>query len=172
MSEEQEYWDDSKDDLVSKTRRKKEMLALQELGEKLTEAAPSLLEKCQLPDELLHAINEYKRIPKRRGARKRQLQYIGRVMRDVDVTKIRLVLDEDGQQALKENMRFQRLEKIRERLLEGDQLMLDELIGKIPDLDIQYIRQLVRQAARESSNSKPPASSRKLFSYLKELANI
>jgi ribosome-associated protein len=93
-------------------------------------------------------------------------------MRDVDVTKIRLVLDEDGQQALKENMRFQRLEKIRERLLEGDQLMLDELIGKIPDLDIQYIRQLVRQAARESSNSKPPASSRKLFSYLKELANI
>ena len=164
--------DSDQEDTISKTQRKKDMLALQNLGEKLTVAPRTLLEKCRLPEELLHAINEYKRIPKRRGARKRQLQFIGKVMREVDVQQIRSILDEDGQQSEKEKSRFQRLEKIRERLVSGDIDMLNKLISQNSGLDIQYIRQLIRQATKETQEGKPTVASRKLFSYLKELPDL
>ncbi|MDA9909327.1 DUF615 domain-containing protein [Gammaproteobacteria bacterium] len=157
---------------ISKTRRKKEMLALQDLGKKLTQIPNNLLEKCKLTETLLQAINEYKRLPNKHGARKRQLQFIGKVMRNVDVQWIKSVLDEDGQQAMMEKSRFQRLEKIREQLLSDDQSALDELIKQCPELDIQHIRQLIRQASKEIQENKPPAASRKLFAYLRELPNL
>ena len=157
---------------ISKTRRKKEMLALQDLGKKLTQIPNNLLEKCKLTETLLQAIKEYKRLPNKHGARKRQLQFNGKVMRNVDVQWIKSVLDEDGQQAMMEKSRFQRLEKIREQLLTDDQSTLDELIKQCPDLDIQHIRQLIRQASKEIQENKPPAASRKLFAYLRELPNL
>ena len=154
---------------VSKTQRKKEMLALQELGEKLTTLPANLLAKCQLPAELEQAIEEYKRIPEKRGARKRQLQYIGRVMRDIDPTPIQQVLDEQGQQAELAKRHFHRLETIRDQLIAGDQATLDEMIREYPDLEIQHLRQLIRQAGKEAANNKPPTAARKLFAYLREL---
>lgn len=173
MNEEKENsLDPSLDEEISKTQRKKEMLALQDLGKKLTKVPNSLLDKCKLPESLLHAINEFKRLPNKHGAKKRQLQFIGKVMRNVDVEWIKSVLDEDGQQALIEKSRFQRLEKIREQLLSGDQSMLDELIKQCPDLDIQHIRQLIRQVDKEAQGNKPPAASRKLFTYLRGLPNL
>ena len=153
----------------SKTRRKKDMHALQDLGEKLTTLPPSLLEKCNLPPELQHAISEYKRIPGKRGAKKRQLQFIGKVMRDIDAEPILQVLDEQSQQAELDKRRFHRLEEMRDKLLAGDQTMLDELIRENPGMEIQYVRQLIRQAQKEASDSKPPAAARKLFVYLREL---
>jgi ribosome-associated protein len=164
--------DPSLEEEVSKTRRKKEMLALQDLGKKLTQAPNNLLDKCKLPETLLHAINEYKRLPNKHGARKRQLQFIGKVMRNVDVEWIKSVMDEDGQQALMEKSRFQRLEKIREQLLSDDQSALNELIKQCPDLDIQHIRQLIRLAGKEAQENKPPVAYRKLFAYLRELPNL
>jgi len=160
------------DELKSKTRVKKEMLALQDLGEKLTTLPASLLDKCQLSEELLRAINEYKRIPDKRGARKRQLQFIGRLMRDVDPGPIQQVLDEEGRQVEQEKRRFHRLEEIREQLLEGDLDVLDTLIRGNPGMDIQHVRQLIRQAGKETVENKPPAASRKLFAYLRELENV
>lgn len=156
----------------SKTQVKKEMLALQELGERLTTLPASLLAKCMLPDALLHAINEFKRIPERRGARKRQLQFIGKLMRDIDPEPILQVLDEQGQQAELAKRRFHRLEDVRDGLIDGDQSLLEELISKNPDLDIQYMRQLIRQAAKEKATGKTPTSARKLFACLKELPDL
>ena len=157
------------DEAASKTQRKKEMLALQVLGEHLANLHVNQLEKCQLPSVLEHAIDEYKRIPNRRGAKKRQLQFIGKLMRDIDVEPIQRVLDEEGQQVVLDKRRFQRLETLRDQLLTGDQKCLNELINTCPDLDIQYLRQLIRQSAKETHEGKPPMASRKLFTFLKEL---
>lgn len=164
-----EFNDNLPEEPLSKTRRKKDMHALQDLGETLTTLPPALLDKCNLPAELLQAIAEYKRIPDRRGAKKRQLQFIGRVMRDIDAEPILQVLDEQGQQAELAKRRFQRLEEVREQLLAGDQGTLDELIRDYAGLDIQYARALIRQAQREQAENKPPAASRKLFAYLREI---
>ncbi len=68
----------------SKSQRKRDMSALQDLGAKLTQLTPAMLKKCALPDEVLAAIHEYQRLPNKHGARRRQLQFIGRVMRDLD----------------------------------------------------------------------------------------
>ncbi len=164
-----EFNDNLPEEPLSKTRRKKDMHALQDLGETLTTLPPALLDKCNLPAELLQAIAEYKRIPDRRGAKKRQLQFIGRVMRDIDAEPILQVLDEQGQQAELAKRRFQRLEEVREQLLAGDQGTLDELIRDYAGLDIQYARALIRQAQKELAEKKPPAASRKLFAYLREI---
>ena len=164
-----EFNDNLPEEPLSKTRRKKDMHALQDLGETLTTLPPALLDKCNLPAELLQAIAEYKRIPDRRGAKKRQLQFIGRVMRDIDAEPILQVLDEQGQQAELAKRRFQRLEEVREQLLAGDQGTLDELIRDYAGLDIQYARALIRQAQKEQAENKHPAASRKLFAYLREI---
>ena len=160
------------DEGPSKTRRKKDMHALQELGEKLTTLPQALLDKCNLPPELLAALDELKRIPERRGARKRHMQFIGKVMRDVDVEPILKVLDEEGQQAELDKRRFRRLEAIREQLLAGDTATLDALITANPGMDIQYVRQLIRQAGKEAAENKPPAASRKLFACLRNLDSV
>ena len=159
-------------EIKSKTQLKQEMLARQELGEKLTQLPQSILDKCHLPAELQHALDEYKRIPNKRGARKRQLQFIGKIMRDVDIGPIQQVLIEQGQRAELEKRRFHRLEKLRDELLTGDQAVMNEMIAKCEDLDIQYLRQLIRQADKESKQKKPAAAARKLFSYLKELPGL
>ncbi len=164
-----EFSDNLPEEQLSKTRRKKNMHALQELGETLTTLPPALLAKCNLPAELLQAITEYKRIPDKRGAKKRQMQFIGRVMRDVDAEPILQVLKEQGQQAELEKRRFHHLDEVREQLLAGDQAMLDELIRDFDDFDIQYARALIRQAQKEQVDNKAHAASRKLFAYLKEL---
>jgi ribosome-associated protein len=168
MTDQNDYPEDD-GEYLSKTRRKKDMHALQELGEKLTTLPPSLLAKCNLPPELQNAIDEYKRIPPRRGARKRQLQFIGRVMRDVDPEPIQQVLDEQGQQSELAKRHFHHLEILREQLLDGDQATLDALIRDYSDTDIQYMRALIRQAQKEKADNKAPSASRKLFAYLREL---
>lgn len=154
----------------SKTQLKKEMLERQDLGETLTQLPQQLLDKCNLPEGLLNAIAEYKRIPNRRGARKRQLQFIGKLMRKVDVEPIKKVLDEQEYSAELDKRRFHSLENIRDSLIQGDQDVLNELISKHPGIDIQHLRQLIRQATKEAAQAKPPAASRKIFTFLRELA--
>ncbi len=84
---------------VSKSQRKREMLALQDLGKKLTEINAALLTKCQLPAELHKAIEEFKRLPNKHEARRRQLQFIGKLMRNTDTTLIEQVLNQDQHNA-------------------------------------------------------------------------
>lgn len=159
--------DDS--ETVSKSQRKREMLALQDLGKALTEISPSLLEKCQLPGDLSAAIAEYKRLPNSHGAIRRQLQYIGRLMRDIDTTRIEEVLQQDQQQANLEKRRFHELEELSEKLLAGSEQTLQSLIADHPDLDIQHLRQLIRQAQKDAETGKTSGAGRKLFQYLREL---
>ncbi len=157
------------EEIISKSQRKREMLALQELGKKLTEIDLHLLKKCQLPANLQSAIDEFKRLPNKNEARRRQLQFIGKIMRGIDTTEIEKVLIQDQQKANLEKRFFHQLEDLREQLVLGSEDALQGLILEHPELDIQYLRQLIRQIQKEKTQNKPPAASKKLFQYLREL---
>lgn len=163
--------DSEYDDLPpSKSQRKRDMHALQDLGRQLLEANARTLEECQLPEQLLDALAEYHQLPNAHGARKRQLQFIGRLMRDIDVAHIRDVLDRTGQHAAHEQRRFHDLERKRDALVAGDDQVMEQIIAETPEIDIQHFRQLVRQSRKEQAAGKPPATARKLFRYLRELS--
>lgn len=162
-------YEDDDQERPSKTRRKKDMHALQDLGRRLAEADPGVLEKLTLPETLRAAIEEYRRLPNAREARRRQMQFIGRLMRDVDGTQIQEVLDRMQQNSEADRRRLHQLEEWREQLIEGGDAVLQALVNEHPTIEVQTLRQLIRQARRERDDGRPPAASRKLFRYLREL---
>ncbi len=153
------------DDFVSKTRRKKEMHALQELGERLVSLSRDRLESLHLPERLQDAVLEARRITSH-GARKRQMQYIGKLMRDVDPAPIQARFDAWDGKSHAEAARFHALERWRERLLK-DEKALQEFAGEFPHADLQVIRTLIRNARKEQAENKPPRNFRALFRELR-----
>lgn len=161
--------ENERDQYLSKSQRKREVTALGELGKQLTKISDSLLAKLTLPDNLLEGIELYKRLPNKHGAKRRQLQFIAKLMRDIDATEIQSVLAQSKQKVELEKRKFQQLENIREELIDGNKATFDTLISQHPDIDIQHIRQLIRQSRKEQLQQKPPVTSRKLFKYLREV---
>ena len=160
---------DQDDGLVSKTELKRQMIALQELGLRLTKLNKDQLEKMKLDDRLHGAIEEFHRI-KSNGAQKRHLQYLGKIIRTEEREKIEhdLGLYEAGQQA--HTQTFHKLENWRDRLINEGNSALQAYVAEHPNADVQHLRQLVRNAQKELKLEKPPASARKLFKYLREIA--
>ncbi|GGO82837.1 UPF0307 protein [Marinobacterium nitratireducens] len=169
MTDEFDDIDQPEEEWVSKTRRKQEMHALQALGKKLVGLNNEQLDKVPLEPELLAAVKECQRLRKGEAIR-RQLQYIGRLMRLADADAIEEAMDrfEAGKQA--HDAHFHKLERWRDRLVNGDGSDLTAYIEEYPHADVQHLRQLVRNAQKEAQQQKPPASARKLFKYLRELA--
>ena len=151
----------------SKTRRKREMLALQDMGEELVALSAGKLEELDLPELLRDAVLEARRIT-RFGALRRQMQYIGKLMRDVDPAPIQARLDAWNGVSDQETARLHRIERWRTRLLEDDQA-LSELLGAHPQADAQRLRTLIRNVKREAEASKPPKSFRELFQELRDI---
>ncbi|MFO7594407.1 MAG: ribosome biogenesis factor YjgA [Pseudomonadota bacterium] len=169
MSSEFEHDKDDEEIIyVSKSQLKRESHALQELGEELVELPSAKLEKIPLPEELAEAVALARRI-KARGGRKRQLQYIGKLMRKVDEEPIRQAMDLIKGESTRETARLHKLEQWRDRLLEEGDNALTELLGEYPAADRQHLRQLMRNAQQEKKQNKPPKSARELFRYLREL---
>ena len=159
--------DDATDE-KSKTQLKREMTALQDLGEDLVNLSAHELERIPLPEKLQDAVMAARSITQR-GARKRQLQYIGRIMRDVDAEPIRERLAELQSRSRQSASRLHHLERLRDRLLAvGDEAM-DEVLQVFPDAERTHLRQLVREAHKEMQNNKPPHAARTLFRYLRDL---
>ncbi|HEB93811.1 MAG TPA: DUF615 domain-containing protein [Gammaproteobacteria bacterium] len=152
----------------SKSQLKRDMHALQELGEELVNLSPEQFKKFELPEALHDAVVEARRIHSR-GALKRQLQYVGRMMRNVDPAPIREKLDALRGQSRQAAAQLHRIERWRDRLLEEGDHILEELVTRYPDVDRQYLRQLVRNASKEKLANKAPRSARLLFRYLREL---
>ncbi len=159
MQEEQEEW-------VSKTRKKKQMNELQDLGMELTRLSAESLKKIGLPDDLYEAVREYKKITSN-GALKRQSQYIGRLMRDIDPEPIRAFLDRLKGDNQAHNAFLQRVEQERSRLLESDEA-LTRFMEHYPHADSGSLRTLIRNARKEAEQSKPPKFFRQLYQVLKE----
>ena len=156
----------SEEELVSKTQIKNEMSDRQALGMQLTKLAPDTLKKIGLSEELLEAVLIYKKITAN-GALKRQAQFIGRLMRDTDPEPIQAYLNKLKGDNAEHNAAMQRLELLRERLVESDDA-LTELISNKPELPISELRTLIRNARREKEQNKPPKAYRELFQLLKQ----
>ena len=156
----------SEEELVSKTQIKNEMSDRQALGMQLTKLAPDTLKKIGLSEELLEAVLFYKKITAN-GPLKRQAQFIGRLMRDTDPEPIQAYLNKLKGDNAEYNAAMQRLELLRERLVESDDA-LTELISNKPELPISELRTLIRNARREKEQNKPPKAYRELFQLLKQ----
>ena len=155
-------------EIVSKTRKKREMHELQALGAALAQLPDSQLKKMRLGERLLQAILEAKAI-KSHEAKRRQMQYIGRLMREVDAAPIRAQLAEVEGHSAQANARHRRLEAWRERLV-GDDEALTAFAAEHPGADLQLLRTLIRNTRKESGEGKPPRAYRELFRVLKEIA--
>jgi len=154
----------------SKSQLKRDMHALQNIGEQLIQLNDTHLKKLALPENLLEALITAKNI-KKHGALKRQIQYIGRLMRSIDVQPIidYLALRQSKKQG--QNDEFKLIEAWRDRLLSHEQHVLDELFSQYPNLDKQHIRTLIRNALTQSKQGKTPKAARALFKYLRTEIN-
>jgi ribosome-associated protein len=164
-SNDAEEWEFEK----SKTQVKRELDALKELGKQLVELPKRDLDKVSLPEALMDAVVSAQAMKK--GALKRQLGYIGGLMTEVDADAIAQQLAQIKLPHQGDVKAFHQLEAWRDGLIAQDKAVLNELIAEFDELDIQHVRQLVRNAINEAKQSKPPKSSRLLFRYLQELQN-
>jgi ribosome-associated protein len=150
------------DEKPSKTKRKQAMHALQDLGEALVALSTERIAKVPLSDELLEAVLAAKRITAREG-RRRQIQYVGRLMRNVDPAPIRAKLDSWRGVSRDAAMIHHASERWRERLLEEERA-LTEFADRYPGHDLQPLRAVLREAVRErEAGVQPPRHYRELF---------
>lgn len=151
----------------SKTKIKKQMLELQNLGEQLAALNKDQLKELELPENLRDAINEVKRMTKF-GAISRQMQYIGRLMRDVDAAPIIAKLEVWNGTSRQHIAWLHQVENWRDRLL-AEPDALTELLAAYPQSDAQRLRALIRNALKEKELQKPPKSFREIFQVLREI---
>lgn len=142
------------------------MLELQALGAALVDLPESRLSQMQLASELFEAVLEAKRITSHE-AKRRQLQYIGRLMREVDPEPIRAQLAAIDGGSAQAAAAHRRLEAWRERLL-GDDEALTSFAAQYPAADLQKMRGLIRNSRKEQKEGKPPRAYRELFRFIKE----
>jgi len=154
--------------MVSKTRKKREMHELQALGTELLRLSDSQLEAIEIPEKLREALLEAKRI-RSHEAKRRQVQYIGRLMRTIDPAPIRSRLAELEGNSAQAAARHRRLEAWRGRLI-GDDAALTAFAAEHPGADLQALRALIRNARKEAAGGKPPRAARELFRVLKSIA--
>ncbi len=154
----------------SKSARKRQMTALQELGESLAQLPAAELARIPIDDGRLRLAIEEVRGMHSRSARRRHLQYIGKLMREIDPEPMARALAELHRQSAHQAEAFHRLEALRDAVLESAEEGVEQVVREWPGADRQHLRALARQHQREVSRGKAPAASRKLFRYLRELA--
>ena len=156
-------------EFVSRTKKKQQVEELQKLGAQLVALAPAQLVALALPGELLAAVLEAQRIGSHE-ARRRQLQYIGKIMRRVDAEPLRAALAAMAGQSAAARARQKRLEIWRDRLI-GDDGALTEFMHAYasahPGFDLRALRALIRGARKEIAQAKPPRAQRELFRFLR-----
>ena len=143
----------------SKTELKRESTELQKLGEALLTLRADLMEGLKLPDKLLDALDEVRRITNFEG-RRRQMQFIGKLMRGLDeetLAATREALDTQRQGSAKESMALHEAETWRDQLIEDDQA-LQRWLDAHPDTDSQQLRALIRQARKDRQPSADEVS--------------
>lgn len=152
---------------ISKTQLKAEADQQQALGVRLTELPKDKLLKLDLPDEVVTAVLDSKKITAN-GATRRHKQYLGRLMREIDNAPILEQLARWDGKHTAENAYFHGLERWRDRMIENVDV-LAEFIALYPQTDIQQLRTLIRNAQKELAAGKPPKSSREIFRILREI---
>ena len=152
----------------SKSQRKRDMLALQKLGETLVNLSNAELAKIPLDSTLADAIAEARKITSHEG-RRRQLQFIGKVMRHIDLTETQAALDKLLFKDQQSKVLFHQIERWRDRLIAEEDTTLHAFLEKFPNSDRQQLRQLVRKAKDEHKAEKNLGGEAKLFRFLREI---
>jgi ribosome-associated protein len=150
---------------ISKTKLKAEADAAQSIGKSLVDLPKDKLIKLALPETLFDAVIEAKRLTAN-GAIRRQMQYLGRLMRDIDSAPIVEQLQAWEGKNTQENARFHSMERWRDRMIENAEAV-SEFLVTYPHTDSQQLRTLIRNAQKEAATNKPPKSSRELFKLIR-----
>lgn len=161
---------EQKYDRPSKSQLKREMTALQELGEELVSQPKDRVMRVPMPDDVREVILECQKIRDHEG-RRRQMQFVGKKMRTLEedeVAAIRKMLDSWKGASKSETAAMHALERWREKLLASDSALTD-LKADHPEVDLQQMRTLIRNARKEQAESKPPKAYREIFQILKQL---
>ncbi len=166
MTDEDEF--DARIPPPSKSQRKRDALAVQKLGTELLNIPESDWVALELPGQLIAALREARHIHAH-GAHKRHLQYIGKLMRDLDPEPIRQHLEQLRLKSRERARAHQELEKWRERLVDEGDSAVEAFLELHRGADRQHLRRLVRQARKEREHARPSAAGRALFRYLREL---
>jgi ribosome-associated protein len=159
---------DGEADAPSKSQRRRDALEVKSLAARLIDLSPPLLAQIPLDETVNKAILEARRI-RSNVARKRQLQFVAKLLRRVDPEPIAEAVHELDQSARQATARQHRAEAWRDRLLADGDPALGELMRLRQDGDAQAIRQLMRKARQEEARGRPPAAARKLFRRLREM---
>jgi ribosome-associated protein len=154
----------------SKSKRKKDMLALQKIGEILVELPEPQLAKIPLDDRLSAAVYAARKLKSREGIR-RQLQYIGKIMRNTEIEPIVEALDKVQTRDQLSKAKFHQVERWRDKLIATGDTALQEFLTKYPDADAQRLRQLIRKAQADAKADKNSGGSTALFRYLLEVTS-
>ncbi|WP_371193992.1 ribosome biogenesis factor YjgA [Glaciecola sp. SC05] len=155
------------EEFSSKTQLKLASEELKKLGLELVGLTKGELQKTPLDDELKHALEVAAKINRKKEGFRRQIQLIGKLLRQRDVAPIKLALDKLRNDHTHTVKIFHELEKARDEMIREGNDGVQAVMEKHPQLDRQKLRQLVRTAAKEAKENKPPAASRELFKYLK-----
>jgi ribosome-associated protein len=153
---------------VSKSQRRRDALEVRALAARLIDLSPAQLARVPLDDRLRGEIEQARRI-RANVARKRQMQFVAKLLRRGDPAAILAALDELEQDARQLTARHHRSEAWRDHLLEAGDEAIGELLQKRRDADSQALRQLVRNARNEAQRNRPPAAARALFRALRTL---
>jgi ribosome-associated protein len=154
----------------SKSQLKREMTALQKLGEELVAEPKERVKRVPMPEDVRDAILECQTIKDHEG-RRRQIQYVGKKMRTLEedeIAAIQKVLDSWKGASKSETAALHALERRREKLLSDDSALTD-LRAEHPEIDVQHLRTLIRNARKEQAENKPPKAYREIFQILKQL---
>lgn len=147
---------ENEDDIISKSQRKREADAMQALGKRLTELTNAKLNELPLSEAVLDVIHEYNRLPNSNEAKRRQLQFIGRVMRDSDVEAITRKLDRmlSSNYQSDKNQKKKAIEQQAKDVLENGDEGINRILAKSPELDRQQLRQIHREYQRANDAKK------------------
>lgn len=165
--------DDNGYDRPSKSQIKREMEALQELGTALVDLPKDALKRMPMTEDLADAVHEARRITDHEGKR-RQLQYVGRMMRgltEAETAALRTALDEHRGVNKAATARLHWIERTREKLL-ADDAALTDFIRQHPAADPQEGRTLIRNVRREQQQGRPPKYFRELFQWIKTASGV
>ena len=158
--------DDDETGFISKTELKRDSKKIQAFGKSIGDLSIDQIKSFDLPDAGFNAITEYKSL-KSNAAKNRQVQYLGKLLREIDLTQAYQQMDQLKNGSQIEIRKNHIVESWRDKLIQ-DKEALTKLINEFPHIDRQLIRQLIQNAIKEKKDSKPPKFYRQIFRYLKE----
>ena len=156
-----------KDSVVSKTELKKDSKKIQQFGRKISELTINNIEAFKFPLNIYEAVIGLKNL-KSNSAKKRQVQYLGKLLREIVLTDAFLVMKQLKVSSQKEIQRNHIIEGWRDKLLSNNN-SITEFVDEYPKIDRQSLRQTISNAQKEKKEDKGPKYSRQLFKLIKDI---